>query len=339
MGKLGRVVCIALPYLLTIGALLSLIAVGVGSTDSSSSMTNELYFLRVDLSNLTNATTSSALTHLAESAIRNDTKAKELGEALEKADKDAEIRDFYDVGLWGYCTGNKTSKGDFDVDHCSSRKAMFWFNPTEVWGLNETGIDALFPETLQKGLSGYEKAAKWLFIAYVVAIISTAAELLVGIGAMFSRLGSCITTLVSGVSTFFTLATAITATALYAALDGLFNTTLKDYQVHSSLGARMIAVVWLAAAFSIVSGLFWALSSCCCSGESRGSRRGGLVVEKAPYTYERVGSPYMGRDGAEPTPMYNGRQSVPLFPAAPQAVSRGQDGFEPYRHERSVSGA
>jgi hypothetical protein len=220
MGKLGRVVCIALPYLLTIGALLSLIAVGVGSTDSSSSTTNELYFLRVnislnfhkvrkvtnkpqvDLSNLTNATTSSALTHLAESAIRNDTKAKELGEALEKADKDAEIRDFYDVGLWGYCTGNKTSKGDFDVDHCSSRKAMFWFNPTEVWGLNETGIDALFPETLQKGLSGYEKAAKWLFIAYVVAIISTAAELLVGIGAMFSRLGSCITTLVSGVRSY-----------------------------------------------------------------------------------------------------------------------------------------
>jgi hypothetical protein len=101
----------------------------------------------------------------------------------------------------------------------------------------------------------------------------------------------------------------------------------------------MIAVVWLAAAFSIVSGLFWALSSCCCSGESRGSRRGGLVVEKAPYTYERVGSPYMGRDGSEPTPMYNGHESAPMFPAAPQAVSRGQDGFEPYRHQRGMSGA
>lgn len=157
---------------------------------------------QVDLSNLTNATTSSALTHLAESAIRNDTKAKELGEALEKADKDAEIRDFYDIGLWGYCTGNKTSNGDFDVDHCSSRKAMFWFNPSEVWGLNETGVDALFPESLQKGLSAYEKAAKWMFIAYFIAIISAVAELLVGISAIFSRLGSCVTTLVSGVRSY-----------------------------------------------------------------------------------------------------------------------------------------
>ncbi|CRG88450.1 hypothetical protein PISL3812_05480 [Talaromyces islandicus] len=340
MGKISRIVCIALPYLLTIAALLCLIVVGIGSTDPSSSTSNELYFLRVDLSNLTNATTSSALTHLAESAIRNDTKAKELGDALEKADKDADIRDFYDVGLWGYCTGNKTSKGDFDVDHCSSRKAMFWFNPSEVWGLNETGVDVLFPETLQKGLSTYEKAAKWMFIAYVIAAISTAVELLVGISAIFSRLGSCVTSIVSGVSTFFTLATAITATALYAALDGLFNTNLKDYQVHSTLGGRMIAVAWLAAAFSIVSGVFWAFSSCCCSGESRGSRRGGLIAEKAPYTYERVGSPYMGMRGVEPTPMYNGHQSAPMYPTAPLAVSRGtHDGFEPYRHERSVSGA
>lgn len=77
---------------------------------------------------------------------------------------------------------------------------MFWFNPSEVWGLNETGVDTLFPKNLQKGLNGYEKAAKWMFVAYVVATISTAAELLVGISAVFSRLGSCVTTIVSGVS-------------------------------------------------------------------------------------------------------------------------------------------
>lgn len=100
----------------------------------------------------------------------------------------------------------------------------------------------------------------------------------------------------------------------------------------------MIAVVWLAAAFSIVSGVFWTFSSCCCSGESR-SRRGGRIAEKN-HTYERVGSPYMGMHEPQPTPMYNGHESAPLYPAAPQAVSRGpQDGFEPYRHERSVSGA
>ncbi|KAH8694280.1 integral membrane protein [Talaromyces proteolyticus] len=340
MGKIGRVACIVLPYILTIGALICLIVVGIGSTNSSSEAVNELYFIRVDLSSLTNATTSSTLADLAESAIKNDTRAKELGEALEKADKDAEVRDFYDVGLWGYCTGNKTTNGDFKVDHCSSSKAMFWFNPSEVWGLNDTGVDTLFPESLQKGLSAYEKASKWMFIAYVIAVVSVVAELLVGISAIFSRLGSCITSFVSGIATFFTIAAAITSTALYAALVGLFNTSLKDYQIHASVGGRMIAVTWLAAAFSIASGLFWAFSSCCCSGQSRSGRRG-LVAEKVPYTYERVASPYMGMSAVDPTAMYNNNhESTPMFPALPQPVSHAaQDGYEPFRHNRGASGA
>jgi hypothetical protein len=49
MGRLGRIACIFTPYVLTVGALISLIFVGLGSTNSGSSTLNGLYFFRVSL--------------------------------------------------------------------------------------------------------------------------------------------------------------------------------------------------------------------------------------------------------------------------------------------------
>lgn len=55
MGKGGRIACIAVPYLWTIGALVAIIFVGIGSTDSDSATLNKLYFMRVSFADL-NAT-------------------------------------------------------------------------------------------------------------------------------------------------------------------------------------------------------------------------------------------------------------------------------------------
>jgi hypothetical protein len=47
MGKAERIACIATPYILTIGALVCLILVNFGSTDSRSSTLDDLYLFRV----------------------------------------------------------------------------------------------------------------------------------------------------------------------------------------------------------------------------------------------------------------------------------------------------
>lgn len=47
MGKAGRVACIGLPYLFTIGSLVALIFAGIGSTDEDSATLNKIYFMRV----------------------------------------------------------------------------------------------------------------------------------------------------------------------------------------------------------------------------------------------------------------------------------------------------
>lgn len=53
MTSIGRIACIIFPYAATVGALISLIFVGIGSTNSSSSTENDLYFFRVRIIPLT----------------------------------------------------------------------------------------------------------------------------------------------------------------------------------------------------------------------------------------------------------------------------------------------
>lgn len=50
MGKAGRIACIFTPYVLTIGALVSLVFVGLGCSNSDSGTLNNLYYFRVCLS-------------------------------------------------------------------------------------------------------------------------------------------------------------------------------------------------------------------------------------------------------------------------------------------------
>jgi hypothetical protein len=47
MGKGGRVACIAIPMLLTIGSLICLIFVFLGSREAHNGTTNKFYFFKV----------------------------------------------------------------------------------------------------------------------------------------------------------------------------------------------------------------------------------------------------------------------------------------------------
>ena len=106
---------------------------------------------------------------------------------------------------------------------------------------------------------------------------------------------------------------------MYGVLTGVFHTALEPYNIDASMGNKMLQVMWLGVAFSIASGLFWLLSVCCCSGKS-GHKK--VVVEKTPYTYERVSSPAFGQQGHQ-------LQTAPQF----KPSGHGQSGtaYEPYR--------
>lgn len=261
---------------------------------------------------------------------------QELAAALEEAEKQSELRDFYDIGLFGYCEGEKHGS-NFKVDFCSKPAGSFWFNPLVVWHLNVSGVHDLFPSHLQSNLQTYQKVSHWMFVAYVLAFATTVIQLLVGISAIFSRIGSIFTTIVSAVSpnpsysnsylitnnytsqvaTGFLIAANITSTALFVTLVGVFNSSLKEYGVKSDIGANAFAASWLALGLSMVSTFFWLFSSCCCSGRSAARR------PPAQGSYEKVD--FANGGGAA---SHHGHTTAP----AP-TFANTNTAYEPYRHQ------
>ncbi|KIA75748.1 hypothetical protein HK57_00483 [Aspergillus ustus] len=325
MGKAGRFVCIFTPYVLTIAALICLIVVGLGSTDNGTNSLRDLYFFRADLTNLNGSsaiqsTVGSVLDDLNISVDDGD-----ISSALEEVQKYFNIPDFYNIGLLGYCEGNVTDS-NYRVSNCSSPKAEFWFDPVSVWNLDTLGLENALPDKVDDALNVYRNVSKWMFVAYVIAFAATALELLLGVTAIFSRWGSCVTTLIALAAFLFTAAASATSTAMFAVVAGVFNDQIKPYGITGHMGKNIYVATWLATAFSLAAALFWAISSCCCSGRSpynhrHGRNRGGITAEKAPYTYEPVGSGY-------PSPNQQYQTATAPHPHAPQRTTS----YEPFRH-------
>ncbi|KAF2653949.1 hypothetical protein K491DRAFT_495259 [Lophiostoma macrostomum CBS 122681] len=318
MGKLGRFACIFTPMVLTIGALLCLGLAFSGQLNKNSSLQNDLYFFKANLQDFTSDPDNPDIVKEANDQIDN-----ELLQALQsQAKTNGDLKDFYQVGLFGYCSGtidDKTKKET--VEFCSPRKTGFYFDPIEVWGLNNTSVQVAFPKEMTDGLNAYRKVAKWMFAAYATALGFTAGTILVGISALFSRWGSLITTIVQTLQCLFFFGAATTSTAVYASLVGVFETVMKQYNIHSGLGKNMLIVVWFGVALSLAANLFWTISICCCSGASAHKK---TVVEKTPYTYERVASPYLGASG---------NNSHQMHPVASGGHGTSGSAYEPFRQQ------
>ncbi|KAJ5385061.1 Actin cortical patch SUR7/pH-response regulator PalI [Penicillium concentricum] len=343
MGKAGRVACIFTPYVLTIASLICIIMVGLGCTKASSDTLNNLYFIRLDLSNIStgSAITSEITDRLNDLHITSVT-AAEIEETIKTFQNDADIADFYDIGLWGYCEGNST-KGKDTVSSCTDPKAQFYFNPSSILGVSETQLEKELGSGFKKTLNIYKAVSKWMFIAYLVAFIATCAQVLLGIFAIFSRWGSCVTTIVSIVSFLFTLGASLTSTIMFSIAKGSIGTALKVYGVEVDLGKNIYIATWFAVAFSLGATIFWMFSTCCCSGRSPYGHKDrhdtrSVTAEKAPYTYEPIGAahppygspqPYAPQHGYStsypPTPNHN--NDIPMTHNNQQSSA-----YEPFRH-------
>ncbi|OJJ46925.1 hypothetical protein ASPZODRAFT_1854276 [Penicilliopsis zonata CBS 506.65] len=334
MGKIGRVACIFTPYLLTIASLICLLLVGLGCTKKSDNNLNNLYFFRANLQNFT--TSSSTTSEISQLLSEAGVSTTNLTALLEEAEEDTDLKDFYSIGLWGYCDGS-ISNGTYNTTACTSPKAEFYFNPITVWGLNSSSsTEDVLPSSLTKAIKVYRDVSKWMFVAYIIAFCATLAEIVLGVFAICSRWGSCVVTLVSSVSLLFTTAASVTATALFATLTGTFNSALKDYGITGSMGKHIYIATWLAVAFSLAASLFWSFSTCCCSGRSPYSHRdgrntrGGITAEKAPYTYEPID--HQAHPAAvNPNTAYPPAATTSYGRSAPVNNTRS-NAYEPFRH-------
>ena len=277
---------------------------------------------QIDLTNLTLAT-GSANTPSGDSSHN----VTILGGALQAAKQNLGMQDYYTIYLRSYCGWNGNDK----YANCTNPKSYFWFDPINVWGLNDTGtpVHDYLSHGFTDGLDTYHAASKAMFVLYVAALAATSATLLVGISAIFSRWGSFFTTFCAKAASACFIGASGLASGIFLIMRRTMNNELKDdYGITTSIGGKSLALSWIGTAFAVGAGFFWLLSVCCCSGRSpynpggREARR--TRAEKTPYTYERVGSPYLGpRD----------TQSVPLQNFGGEGGGHGQRGsaYEPFR--------
>ncbi|TAQ91163.1 hypothetical protein B7494_g527 [Chlorociboria aeruginascens] len=333
----GRFACVALPFALTLASLICLLIAGLsGLADknlpmftvdtknlsiSSSSLTNlfdeltkrDELVARQHFSDLTNAALNGAIAAAGGSNIT----ASELG-----------LADKYDVSLWGYCSETGSTR------NCTKGK-FNWASST----LNTTSLDTLtgaasaiganvtFPKEVTDSLKTFAEVNKWTEVVYIIAMIATAVELVLGIFAICSRVGSCFAWIISGISTAASLAASIMATAMSATAVGALLSTSKAYGVKGSLDTGFLAATWLAVAFSIASGLCWAFTICCCasnhsSRNNRRSRAGDSEKLIPTGSYQPVEDSHFNN----PSTAYRGGYS----PQQPQRATNGA--YEPYSH-------
>jgi hypothetical protein len=126
--------------------------------------------------------------------------------ALQAGTDSKPLKDFYKVGLFLYCEGEKdAATGKEIVTYCSDRKLQFYFDFTDLWQLKNTSIQYVRAEDFKKGIQAYKKAVGWMNWVFVITLALTAAECMIGFFAIFSRWGSLVTTIVSTVGCSFPL--------------------------------------------------------------------------------------------------------------------------------------
>lgn len=183
--------------------------------------------------------------------------------ALEAAKDTFGLEDAYTIGLWNYCSGPFVD-GVYKPSFCSPKTRNFYFNPIEIWHLSDTGVENVLPPNLIKALKIYKKASYWNIVAHIIAIALLSGSFVLGLFAMCSRLVSFFVTIMMVLATLFTVASAVSASIIYSAISGAFETALRPYGISSSLGSRGYALEWIGVAFAIAASFFWSISICCC---------------------------------------------------------------------------
>jgi hypothetical protein len=130
---------------------------------------------------------------------------------------------------------------------------------------------------------------------------------------------------------------------MYSILVGAINQYLKKYDIHFTIGTQMLALDWIASAFSIGAGLFWVISICCCSGKSsRKNRNAGPAPGQGFTGYAPFGNrgyaPLGEEGGQQAGKVTHGAHNAPGMEMQDFGYSgagyKGSQGgaYEPFRH-------
>jgi hypothetical protein len=197
-------------FALSVTSLACILLLLFGGMAKSSKVFDNLFFLQLDLTTFfANEPEGSSrglipgVTNIPAGNITGMTKDNQaLAEALWHSRRVGDLKQFYSVYLWNWCSssGSVVDSKAF----CTASSGSFEFNPLTALDLTKwlesTPSDKVFPTTLNDAINTYNKASRWLRAAYIIAGITKAVELVFGLVAIFSQWGSLFAAFAAGVS-------------------------------------------------------------------------------------------------------------------------------------------
>lgn len=256
----GRFLCVALPLLLTIASIGSLLYATLAGVAH-----NNLRMFRLDVSEL--SIDPANLDTIGDKILGIDLRAVKTGNITAA---DLELGKIYDITLWGYCRTDRDNKRT-----CTKAKFDWATKSLDPNNLEtEDGTVVVLPKEIRNALRAFRKVAKYAEIAFIVSLIALGVELLIGIFSNFSRGISCLTWLESCITTVLVFASAGLATGMAVIVVGAVDSTAKFYGVDGQLDKKFLAVIWIGAAFALAATLFWVFTICCCKPDHSRKNRG-----------------------------------------------------------------
>ncbi|KAK0734409.1 SUR7/PalI family-domain-containing protein [Lasiosphaeria miniovina] len=335
MGNIGRIACVALPFLLTIGAIIAMLVAGLaGVADKSLYMfqvnTTDLSISPLSVRKILNVRSPEpqgfGLFHDVPSLINkeaDDTSSKSTNITA----ADLGLFNLYDVGIWGYCY--TPQNGSRECTKPQFNWATGALNTTTS-GVNSlitsTGLNVTLPDGIMNAVQAFGTVSKWTQVVFIIAYVALGVELFFGAFANCSRAFSCVTFLVALVAMVAVCAAAALATATSVIVVGAVEGTAKFYGVKASFNTRFLAAVWIGAAFAIASGFFWLFTICCCKPDHTRKNR-----ERGPSAEKLMSGPY------QPLEVQHGGYPQQYPQQYPQSYGAPQRdlAYEPYSHARA----
>lgn len=348
----GRFVCVALPIILTIGAIISFMVATLSGIAH-----NSLYIFSVNLEDL--SLDENAIEGIVGDLNLGDITGRHLHPDADLIPRQEDVAtevaaltagglalgSVYEVTLWGYCEVRRD--GDDTTRECSDGE-FNWASKhlrTEILDkLSFGGKQIELPEEIDSALDIFSHVIRYTEIAFIVALAVLGAELLIGIFSNFTRVISCLTWLIGIVALVISLVAAGMATATGAVVVGAVEATAEQYGVRGSLNTNFLACIWIGAAFAVAASLFWLFTICCCKPDHSSSRRrknrdsdGEKLMPTGSYA--PIGGAAHDHDGANSTyhnqfqPTYGQDYShAPSYAPSYHTSGRSEAAYEPYSH-------
>lgn len=240
-------------------ALVFLILVEVGNISSHRPVVGSIWFFKLNLSNI--------IPQSVPNAVLINSIARTLG-----------LHDFYQVGLWNFCEGYGEK-----ITNCSKPRKLYWFDPVDII-LSEllSGATIALPNDIVTALGLVRHASHWMFALFLTGAPLSFLCIFLTPLSIYSRLLTFPIALLSFLAALTTTAASIIATALFIIFRNVITSQGAEINIQASVGTKMFAFMWVAAAGAIVGWLVQ-MGMCCCCASRRDVKRGKKVGRRSAY--------------------------------------------------------